>query len=231
MSWNLSFFLSLRKISSTTSAPSSPRAAARRGREQEMRKHLRPSPRRLAAELKTPPTRHPARTSPPSWRGSFAAMGSGGRRPAAPAPWSLSWPRGGWRSPSLPRRSGAAGPAPTPTAACCRTARCASSRALLLASSQVGLRNNPPLILYLLVCSTISSFLHFTDCKKKTICVHHLLLKRSTWSWNPFISLFSSLSISIAAVCWHNTSEQHYRFHQMEMRDSERWRLACQSLK
>lgn len=147
-----------------------------------MRKHLprssqRRSPRHpgvwfLKNERRSP---HPTWTSPHSWRGfgrhsparapGRDSGGRGGRRlggsaPAAQALWSPSWPRGSCRSQTLPLRRGAVGPAPTPTAACCRTARCASFRAPLLFLVQVGLKNksSDPSTRTLYVCPTIYLF-------------------------------------------------------------------------
>lgn len=195
------FFFSLRKRSSTTFVPSSPRAPARRrrGREQEMKKHLPASPqrRRLAVEQslrkerrrKKPPL-HPTRTSPPSWRGSGRHSparapgpdlgGSGGQWPTARALWSPSWPQRSCRFPSLPLRRGTVRPAPTPTAACCLTARCVDSNALLLVSSQVGLTNHlmyHPYFVYVSVCFTFINTQ--IDCQLNSI-----KKKTSSLAWN-----------------------------------------------
>lgn len=177
-------FLSLRKRSSTTSVPSSPRVPARRKREREQkRKHLPPPPQgwllhQLAVEQtlkkrrrreKSPARKRPQRptkTSPHRWKGYGRHSPAqarvldtgerGGRQPgqsppAAPALWSPSWPRGSCRLLTLRLRLGTVGPALTPTAACCLTAKCASSHALHLLSGQVWFRQtnhliNPPLL-------------------------------------------------------------------------------------
>lgn len=161
-------FLSLKKISSTTSVPSSPRVATRRrrGREQKMRKPLLPSaqrwvqhqlgPRQMLKNRRGPACQRvarPTRTSPRVWRGCarrrpaprLGTGGTGGRRPvrwAAPALWCPSWPHVSCQSPSLQWKPGTVGPALTLTAACCLTVKCASFHALhLLLSDQVRFRN------------------------------------------------------------------------------------------
>lgn len=99
---------------------------------------------------KPPP--HPTRTSLPRWRGSghlnlASAIahdweGSDGRQlgvwdPAVPAPLSHRWPHGNYWDRSLHLWRGVVGPAPTPTAICCLTVRCANPLDLLLLLSQV----------------------------------------------------------------------------------------------
>lgn len=147
-----------------------------------MRKHLPRSPQRWSPHhlgvwiLKNERrSLHPTWTSPRSWRGfgrhspvrahGRDSEGRGGRRlgrsaPAAQALWSPSWRRESCRSPTLPLRRGAVGPAPTPTAVCCRTARCASFHALLLLLVQVGLKNksSDPSTCTLHSCPTIYLF-------------------------------------------------------------------------
>lgn len=113
---------------------------------------IRKTKSRKMKSLTPNPPPNPTRTSPPRWRGSghrdpvsapasnregsgSLLLGVGDL--ATPAPLIHWQPHGTYQHLTLHLSCGAVGPAPTPTAACCLTARCASTHTLLLLLSQV----------------------------------------------------------------------------------------------
>lgn len=165
--------------------------------EQTLKKRRR---RKKSPAHKCP--QRPTKTSPHSWKGYgrhspaqaqvLDTVERGGRQPGqspqvAPALWSPSWPRGSCHRLTLRLRRGTVGPALTPTAACCLTAKCASSHALHLVSGQVWFRQTNHLISPPLLGVSVCVFLlllihklHFTNCKTNWIP----LKTRSCLVWN-----------------------------------------------